>query len=100
MRDDDRGTFRDLANLNTVKIIREILQDQATGAHLKIAALGAVANSTENIGVSEIIRDIVLEKHENTWLRSTALSAFANTVKNDWKQMKVLDSELANLIKR
>lgn len=94
-RDEDRGTFHDLANLNTGKIIREILQDQTSGNHLKIAALESVANSSENIGVSKIIRNIVLEKHDNIWLRSTALSAFSNTVKNDRKQMDVLDFELA-----
>jgi len=93
--DDDRETFRDLANRNTGKIIREILQDQTTGVHLKIAALEAVANSSEDLGVGKVIRDLVLQKNDNTWLRSTAVSAFANTVKNDWVQMELLDSELA-----
>ena len=43
---DDRGLFRDLANPNTATIIPELLQGQATGVHLKIAVLEAIANST------------------------------------------------------
>jgi hypothetical protein len=93
--DDDRGTFRDLANLNTVKIINAILQDPTTGGHLKVAVLEAIANSDENIGLNKILRDIVLEKHDNTWLRSTALRAFAKSVRNDWVQLKALDGDLA-----
>ena len=93
--EDDRGSFRDLANKNTAKIIRELLQDPATGVHLKIAVLEAIANSTENIGLNALIRDMVLEKHDNTWLRSTALRAFAKSVKNDWAPLEALDRELA-----
>lgn len=93
--DDDRGTFRDLANLNTREIIKNILQDPTSGVHLKIAALEAIANSTDNIGLNEIIRNIVLEKHDNTWLRSTALRAFTKSVQNDQVQMKALDNDLA-----
>ncbi len=92
--EDDRGSFRGLANLNTAKIIREILQDPATGVHLKIAALEAIANSTENIGLNTIIRAIVSEKNENAWIRSTALRAFAKSVQNDWPQLNSLDAEL------
>jgi len=72
--EDDRGTFRDLANPNTYKIIHEILNDPETVVHLKIAVLEAVANSTEVIGMTEITRTIVLEKHDNTWIRSTGLN--------------------------
>jgi hypothetical protein len=93
--DDDRGTFRNLANLNTAEIIKTIIQDPAAGVHLKIAVLEAIANSPESIGLNEIIRDIVLEKHDNTWLRSTALRAFAKSVQNDWVQLKALDGDLA-----
>lgn len=93
--EDDRGSFRDLANLNTANIIHELLQDPATGVHLKIAVLEAIANSTENIGLHAIIRDMVLEKHDNTWLRSTALRAFARSVQNDWGPLEALDGELA-----
>jgi hypothetical protein len=93
--DDDRGTFRDLANHNTADIIKTILQDHAAGVHLKIAALEAIVNSTTNIGMNEIIRDIVLEKHDNTWLRSTALRAFAKSIQNDLVQLKVIDDDLA-----
>jgi len=92
--EDDRGSFRGLANLNTAKIIREILQDPATGVHLKIAALEAIANSTENIGLNAIIRGIVSEKSDNAWIRSTALRAFAKSVQNDWPQLNALDAEL------
>lgn len=93
--DDDRGTFRDLANLNTTKIIKDILKDSATGVHLKIAVLEAIANSTENLGLNEIIRDIVLERQDNTWLRSIALKAFAKSVQNDWNRLKLIDRDLA-----
>lgn len=92
---DDNGSFRDLANSNTAKIIHELLKDPATRVHLKIAVLEAIANSTENIGLNGIIRNMVLEKHDNTWLRSTALRAFAKSVQNDWVQMEALDCELA-----
>lgn len=92
---DDRGSFRDLANLSTAKIIRELLKKPATGVHLKIAVLEAIANSTVNIGLNEILRIMVLEKHHNTWLRSTALRAFAKSVQNDWEQLVTLDHELA-----
>jgi hypothetical protein len=93
--EDDRGSFHNLANLNTAKIIHELLQDPVTGVHLKIAALEAIANSTENIGLNAIIRDMVLEKHDNTWLRATALRAFARSVQNDWAPLEALDDELA-----
>ena len=93
--EDDRGSFRDLANLNTAKIIHELLRDPATGVHLKIAVLEAIANSTENIGLNTIIRDLVLDKHDNTWLRSTALRAFVKSIQNDWAQLESLDSELS-----
>ncbi len=93
--EDDRGSFRDLANRNTAKILHEFLHDQAMGVHLKIAVLEAIANSTENIGLNAIIRDMVLEKHDNTWLRSTALKAFAKSVQNDCSPLEALDCELA-----
>jgi len=96
--DDDRGTFRDLANPNTARIIQDILEDSATGPHLKIAALEAIANSSENIGLDQIIRDIVLEKHDNTWLRTNALKAFVKSVQNDCAQLDALDGELAQAI--
>jgi len=93
--EDDRGSFRELANLHTANIIHELLQDPATGVHLKIAVLEAIANSTQNMGMSAIIRDMVLEKHDNTWLRSTALRAFAQSVQTDWVQLESLDCELS-----
>jgi hypothetical protein len=93
--EDDRGSFRNLANLNTAHIIHTLLHDPATGAHLKIAVLEAIANSTENIGLNATLRDMVLEKHDNTWLRSTALRAFAQSVQNDWGPLEALDDELA-----
>lgn len=92
---DDSGSFRDLANRNTAKIIHELLADPATGVHLKIAVLEAIANSTENIGLNGILRNMVLEKHVNTWFRTTALRAFAKSIQNDWMQMEALDNELA-----
>lgn len=91
----DRGSFRDLANLNTAKIIHELLKDPATGVHLKIAVLEAIANSTVNIGLNGILRAMVLEKHHNTWLRTTALRAFAKSVHNDRGQLDALDRELS-----
>jgi hypothetical protein len=93
--EDDRGSFRELANKNTAHIIQELLRDPSTGVHLKIAALEAIANSTENIGLTANIRDMVLEKHDNAWLRSTALKAFAKSVQNDWASLEALDCELA-----
>ena len=48
--EDDRGSFRGLANKNTAKMVTEILQDLSSGVHLRIAVLEAVANSTEDIG--------------------------------------------------
>jgi hypothetical protein len=103
--EDDRGSFRELANPNTAKILQELLEDPATGVHLKIAALEAIANSTENIALTEILRDMVLEKHDNTWLRSTALKAFAKSIQNDSvhhreppsvpNRLEALDDELA-----
>jgi hypothetical protein len=96
--DDDRGTFRDLANPNTAIIIRELLQDPATEVHLKIAALEAITNSTMDIGLAPIVRKIVFEKHDNTWLRSNALKAFAKSVQNDCVQLDALDNELTQAI--
>jgi hypothetical protein len=66
-----------------------------TGVHLKIAALEAIANSTENIGLDAVLRDMVLQKNGNTWLRSTASRAFAKSAQNDWAQLGALDAELA-----
>lgn len=93
--EEDHGSFRELANPNTAKILQELLQNPATGVHLKIAVLEAIANSTENIGLTAILRDMVLEKHDNRWLRSTALKAFAKSIQNDGVQLEALDCELA-----
>ena len=93
--EDDRGSFRELANPNTAKILQELLKGPATGIHLKIAVLEAIADSTENIGLTEILQDMVLEKHDNTWIRSTALKAFAKSIHNDDVQLEALDRELA-----
>ena len=93
--EDDRGSFRELANRNTAKILHELLKNPATGVHLKIAVLEAIANSTENIGATSTFQDMVLEKHDNTWLRSAALNAFAKSIQNDSVQLEALDCELA-----
>ena len=95
MNQDDSGSFRELANIHTVKIIQEFLKDPATRVHLKIAVLEAVSNSTQNIGLDQLLRDMVLEKHDNTWLRGTALRAFAKSIHNDWVPLETLDHELA-----
>ena len=91
----DRGSFRELANLNTVDILQGLLNDPITGVHLKIAVLEAIANSTETWKLSALLKSIVLEKNDNTGLRSTALKAYAKSIKNDSVQLKVLDDELA-----
>ena len=96
--DDDRGTFRDLANQNTAETIHDILKDRTTSPHLKIAALEAIANSREKVGLDAIVRNIVLEMHDNTWLRTHALKAFAKSVENDCIQLDALDEELAQAI--
>lgn len=93
--EDDSGSFRDLANPNTAKIIHKLLLDPATGIHLKIAVLEAIANSSENVGINAIIRDMVLDRQNNVWLRTTALRAFAKSVQNDWVLLEALDSNLA-----
>ena len=92
--EDDRGSFRGLANLDTVKIIREILQDPGTGVHLKITALEAIANSTE-YGLNAIIRKMALDKNENTWIRSTALKALTRSVQSEKAMLESIDYELA-----
>ncbi len=91
----DSASFRDLANQNTAKIINELLHDPATGVHLKIAVLEAIANSSEQIGLGTIIRDMVLDKRNNLVLRTTALKAFSISVQSDWILMEALDVELA-----
>lgn len=93
--EDDRGSFRDLANPNTAKIILELLKAPTTGIHLKIAVLEAIANSRESTGLDVFVREMVLEKHNNTWLRSTAMRAFAKAVESDWIRLATLDYELA-----
>ena len=92
---DDRGSFRDLANANTAKILRELFQDPATGVHLKVAMLETIASSKEQIGLSLTLRKMVLERSDNTWIRTRALRAYAKSVNNDWPILDSLDSELA-----
>lgn len=92
---DDRGSFRELANPNTVDILQKLLEDAATGFHLKIAVLEAIANSTDTVDLSAMLKSIVLKKHDNTWLRSTALKAYAQSIRNDSAQLEALDDELA-----
>jgi hypothetical protein len=93
--EDDRGSFRGLANKNTAKMVAEIFQDPASGVHLRIAALEAAANTREDIGLKATFRDMTIAKHESEWLRSKALNAFAESVKNDWALLEALDRELA-----
>ncbi len=95
---EDRGSFRDLANQNTAKIIHQLLKDTATGTHLKIAILESIGNSTTNVGLDGILREMVLAKHHTIWLRSTALKAFVKSVKNDWVQLDALDRELNQIV--
>lgn len=92
---DERASFRDLANPNTAKMIRGFLEDPATGAHLRIAALEAISNSTADGGYGDILRDMVLSSENDVGLRYTALSAFARTVDNDLAQLAALDRDLA-----
>jgi hypothetical protein len=92
--EEDSGSFHNLANQNTVRIIEEILQDPEARVHLKIAVLESIANSTENTGLNAVIRKIVLEKSDNTWLRSAALKAFTQAVMNDLGEMEALDNDL------
>ena len=96
--EDDRGSFRNLANPNTTSIIREILSDTNASVHLKIAALEAIANSGPDPSMRFQLRAIVLEKHDNTWLRSTALRAFATSVNRDNTELERLDQDLATAI--
>lgn len=92
--EEDSGSFHNLANQNTVRIIEEILQDPEARVHLKIAVLESISNSTENTGLNAVIRDVVLEKSDNTWLRSAALKAFTQAVMNDLGEMEALDKDL------
>jgi hypothetical protein len=92
---DDRGSFRDLANANTAKILRELIQDSATGVHLKVAMLEAIASSKEKIGLDLTLRNMVLEKSDNTWIRTRAMRAYAKSVSNVWPILESLDLELA-----
>ncbi|WP_183361248.1 NACHT domain-containing protein [Geomonas limicola] len=92
---DERASFRELANLNTSKLVRGILEDPAAGAHLKTAALEAISNSTAGGGYGEILRDMVLSTENYVSLRSTALTAFAKTIDNDVAQLAALDCDLA-----
>lgn len=94
--EDDRGSFSDLANPNTADIILALLQDQGTGAHLKIAVLEAIANSSETAEFMQTLRDMVLDKHNSNWMRRTALKALAHSVQYNWEELEVLDDELAN----
>lgn len=92
---DDRGTFRDLANPNTAGILRKLLQDSESGAHLKVAVLEAIAKSKTDIELKSLIRSMVLEEGSGTWARTSALRAYARSVHNDWSSLEKLDSELA-----
>ncbi len=97
-REEDHGSFSGLANANTAKTLEEILQDPATGNHLKFAVLEAIAGSTEHIGLIEILRDMVFEKTNSTWLRSNALKALYKSIQNDPVQLEGLDRELAQAV--
>ncbi|MCP4579277.1 MAG: hypothetical protein GY846_23635 [Deltaproteobacteria bacterium] len=97
-REEDHGSFNELANANTARTLEEILKDPVTGIHLKIAVLEAIANSTENIGLIAILRDMVLAKHNNTWLRSNALKALYKSIQNDPVELDDLDRELAQAV--
>lgn len=92
---DERASFRELANPNTANMIRGYLEDPAAGAHLIIAALEAISNSTAGGGYGDILRDMVLSLGNDIWLRCTALSAFARTIDNDLAQLAALDRDLA-----
>jgi hypothetical protein len=93
--EDDRDSFRELANPNTVDILQKLLEDAASGVHLKIAVLEAIANSTDTMELSAMLKSMVLKKHDNTWLRSTALKAYAQSIRNDSAQLEALDDELS-----
>jgi len=93
--EDERGSFRGLANPDTASVIREILGDNSASIHLRIAVLESVANSTSDIGMGAIMRDLVLTKTDNTWLRTAALKAYATCVKQNWVDLDILDRDLA-----
>ena len=89
------GLFRELANIHTAQIINSFLSEPNTKVHLKIAALEAVANSTQQVIQHKIARDLVLDNHDNKWLRGAALRAYANMVHHNWPDLDALDHELA-----
>lgn len=96
--EDDRGSFRGLANPNTMEIMRGLLEDLGTKVHLKIAVLEAIANSTGSVGLNALVRRMVLDKTENAWVKSTALRAYGKSVQNEPAQLEALDSELAQAL--
>lgn len=93
--EDGRGSFRELANPNTAMMINELLQDHASGIHLKVAGLESIANSTTITGMEKVLRAMVVQPNDNTWLRSTALKAFIKSVRGDWAALDSLEQELA-----
>ncbi|HET9397179.1 MAG TPA: hypothetical protein VFO36_14115, partial [Nitrospiraceae bacterium] len=92
--EDDRGTFRGLATVGTTSTLRDVVLDEASSTHLKIAALEAVANSASDLGLSAIARDIALQPSDNTWLRTTALKAYARSA-GGTSDLEMLDGDLA-----
>lgn len=97
--EDDRGSFRSLANRNTAATLLDILQDPAAATHLKIAALEALANSGDPIPeAAAIARNFALNKSNGSWLRSVAVRAFKACVAGDPLLLESLDGELAILV--
>ena len=97
--ENDRGSFREIANPNTIDIMQKLLVDEESGVHLKIAILEAIANSAEVIELSEMLKGMVLNTHDITWLRSTALKAYAQSVRNDLAKLDFLDEKLSRATK-
>lgn len=94
---EDRSSFRGLANSNTAKTLCNLFQDSATRVHLKAAMLDAIANSNDDIGLNKFLRSMVLNKGENVWLRTSAVRAYAKAINFNWKHLEELDNGLARL---
>lgn len=95
--EDERGSFRELANPNTSEVLKRLLEDDATSVHLKIAILEALATSKPLAGFDGLLRELICSASDNVWLKSTAIRAFANCISFDRRALNDLDQELETI---
>lgn len=94
--EEDRSSFRGLANRDTADQLEAILATDSSSTHLKITALEAIAATTADLGLSGRVRRIALDAGQALSVRKAAIRAFVAISSHERQRIDYLDLDLAS----